>query len=136
MKKLPNPFSFPFEYNNHRYYIKDEKTQALMFLWFYGLCSSKEIKNLFIFYEEGTLCYSNRWVKFHKRLQKVEKHGLEDPNYLGNYLLQLVEDCHKNKILIDNTEQFYTYVKMWILQHFPALEARLHTIFEKINLFF
>ena len=136
MKKLPNPFSFPFEYNNHRYQIRDEITQGLMFLWFYGVCSSKEIKNLFIFYEEGTICFANHWVTLHKRLQKIEKYGLQEPNFLGECLLHLVEDCHKNKVLIDNNEQFYTYVRIWILQRFPALEARLHVIFEKINLFF
>lgn len=136
MKKLPNPFTFPFEYNNHRYHIKDEKTQAMLFLWFYGICSSKEVKNLFIFYEEGDVCYANHWVKLHKRLQKVEKYGLKEPNYLGSCLLHLVEDCHKNMIPIDNVEQFYTYVRFWTLKQFPALEAHLHTIFENINLFF
>ena len=136
MKKLPNPFTFPFEYNNHRYHIKDEVTQAILFLWFYGICSSKEVKNLFIFYREGSLCFSNRWVKLHKRLQKIEKYGLKEPNYLGTCLLKLVDDCHKNNIPIDNVEQFYTFTRFWILQQFPALEARLHAIFEKINLFF
>lgn len=136
MKKLPNPFELPFEYNDHRYNIKDETTQAMLFLWFYGICSSKEIKNLFVFYGDGCIYYSNHWVKLHKRLQKVEKYGLEEPNYLGLCLLHLVEDCHKNKIPIDNVEQFYTYVKFWVLKQFPALEASLHTIFEKINVFF
>ena len=94
MKKLPNPFALPFEYNNHKYIIKDEVTQGLMFLWFYGVCSSKEIKNLFIFYEEGTICFANHWVKLHKRLQKIEKYGLQEPSFLGECLLHLVEDSN------------------------------------------
>lgn len=136
MRKLPNPFAHPFEYNDHRYIIKDETTRAILFLWFYGINTSKEIRNLFTFYEDGKICYANRWVKLHKRLQKVEKYGLKEPNYLGECLLHLVEDCHKEKVLIDNCEQFYTFVRIWILQRFPALEAHLHTIFEDINLFF
>lgn len=136
MKKIPNPFTLPFEYNNHRYNIKDETTQAMLFLWFYGINHSSAVKNLFIFYGEGCIYYSNHWVKLHKRLQKVEKYGVREPNYLGRCLLKLVEDCHKSFIPIENVEQFYTFVKFWTLKQFPALEATLHTIFERINLFF
>lgn len=136
MKKLPNPFKEPFWYNNIEYRVLEDETQGLLYLWFFGLKPPKRIRELFTFRKYGEKTDYHRWCELHRRLQKVEKYGLEEPNFLGQCLLMLVKDCHQDKVLIDNTEQFYTYVRIWLLQHIPALESRLHTIFERINLFF
>ena len=136
MRKLPNPFTLEFEYNNKRYCIKDDKVQGMLYLWFYGLNSTMKIRGLFTFYGNGEVYEFKHWCRFYQRLQKVEKHGLKDPNYLGRCLLKLVEDCHKDGIPIENVEQFYTYVRFWILKHIPELESCLHAVFDDINLFF
>lgn len=136
MKKIPNPFKEPFWYNNIEYRVLEDEIQGLLYLWFFGLKPHNKIRKLFTFRKDGEKTDYHRWCELWCRLQKIEKHGLEEPNFLGKNLVELVNDCHKNMIPIDNSEQFYTYVRIWLLQHIPALESRLHIIFEKINLFF
>lgn len=145
--KFLNPFMVKsFIYNNKSYDCSDSETQVKLFLWMYGINTSKKICSLFdIPTEMGPI--ELPWRRFSKLIYRIDQtKGWESVDLYTSTMQNIYLEALKDNMVLDYEDKYFfnngtktawdSWVKVKILEIFPSIINDLQEKYPDINIFF
>lgn len=146
--KFLNPFMVgQFIYNKKYYDCSDPETQTKLFLWMYGLNTSKKVCSLFDLPTTRYGIIELPWRRFSKLIYRIDQtKGWEKvdcyTSVLQDIYLQALEDNmvldYEDKHLFNTATKtaWDSWIRTKILEIFPSIINDLQEKYPDINIFF